>query len=203
MIEDARTIGIQPRAAAWRLSLGVLVFGMAFGVHPRHARAESGQWRGGAGLGAAWLEGAGPGPALSAYVRHGLSASVDLTLQSMTSLHPASSPAPGAGAPQPQRSNRAWAFEAGPGIDVRWDVLQWIPYAGVGLAYYRLGGAAVDDTARAGSSLGAPLYAGVDYLLSRALVLNLQATVHTLIAPDGPRLTWALLTFGAAHAWGD
>jgi hypothetical protein len=192
MIEDARTIGIQSRTAAWRLGLGVLVFGMAFGAHPRHARAEAGQWRGGAGLGAAWLEGAGPGPALSGYVRHGLSGSVDLTLQSMTSFHPSSLP-----------SDRAWAFEAGPGVDVRWDVLQWVPYAGVGLAYYRLGGAAVDDTARAGSSLGAPLYAGVDYLLSRALVLNLQATVHTLIAPDGPRLTWALLTFGAAHAWGD
>jgi hypothetical protein len=192
MIEDARTIGIQRRTAAWRLSLGVLVFGIAFGVHPRHARAESGQWRGGAGVGAAWLEGAGPGPALSAYVRHGLSASVDLTLQSMTSLHPSSSP-----------SDRAWAFEVGPAVDVRWDVLQWIPYAGVGLAYYRLGGAAVDDTARAGSSLGAPLYAGVDYLLSRALVLNLQATIHPLIVPDGPRLTWAALTFGVAHAWGD
>lgn len=117
---------------------------------------------------------------------------MDLSLQSMASLHPSSS-----------ASDRAWAFEVGPGIDVRWDVLQWIPYAGVGLAYYRLGGAAVDDTARAGSSLGAPLYAGVDYLLSRALVLNVQATVHTLVAPDGPRLTWAMLTLGAAHAWGD
>lgn len=192
MLEDTRTIETTRRAAAWRLSVAVLVFGMAVGALPRHARAEAGQWRGGAGLGPAWLEGAGPGPALSAYVRHGISGSVDLTLQSMTSLHPSSS-----------ASRRAWAFEAGPGIDVRWDVLQWVPYAGVGLAYYRLGGAAVDDTARAGSSLGAPLYAGVDYLLSRALVLNLQATVHTLIVPDGPRLTWALLTFGAAHAWGD
>lgn len=192
MLEDARTIEILRRAAAWRLGIGVLVFGMAFGAHPRQARAEAGQWRGGAGLGAALLEGAGPGPALSAYLRRGLGGSVDLTLQSMTSLHPSSS-----------ASERAWAFEAGPGIDVRWDVLQWIPYAGVGLAYYRLGGAAVDETARAGSSLGAPLYAGVDYLLSRALVLNLQATVHTLIVPDGPRVTWAVLTFGAAHAWGD
>jgi hypothetical protein len=203
MLEDARTIETRRRAAAWRLSRCVLVFGMAFGVAPRHARAEAGQWRAGAGLGAAWLEGAGAGPALSIAVRHGLSASIDLTLQSMASLHPSSSPVSGAGAPQPRRSDRAWAFEAGPGVDVRWDVLQWIPYAGVGLAYYRLGGAAVDETARAGSSLGAPLYAGVDYLLSRALVLNLQATVHTLIVPDGPRMTWATLTFGATHAWGD
>ncbi len=192
MLEHARRIGMQRRAAAWRLSVAVLVFGMASGTLPRHACAEAGQWRGGAGVGAAWLEGAGPGPALAASVRHGLSPSFDLNLQSMFSFHPSSAP-----------SDRAWAFEVGPGLDVRWDVLQWIPYAGVGLAYYRLGGAAVDDTARAGSSLGAPLYAGVDYLLSRALVLNLQATVHTLIAPDGPRLTWALLTFGAAHAWGD
>lgn len=192
MLEDARTIEIPWRAAAWRLGIGVLVFGMAFGAHPRQARAEAGQWRGGAGLGAAWLEGAGPGPALSAYLRHGLGGSVDLTLQSMTSLHPSSSP-----------SDRAWAFEAGPGIDVRWDVLQWIPYAGLGLAYYRLAGTAVDETARAGSSLGAPLCVGIDYLLSRALVLNLQATVHTLLAPDGPRLSWAQLTFGVAHAWGE
>jgi hypothetical protein len=110
----------------------------------------------------------------------------------MASLHPFNA-----------ASDRAWAIEVGPGIDLRWDVLQWIPYAGLGLAYYRLAGTAVDDTARAGSSLGAPLCVGVDYLLTRALVLNLQATAHTLLAPDGPRLSWAQLTFGVAHAWGE
>jgi hypothetical protein len=192
MLEDARTIEMRSEAAVWRLVLGVLVFGVTLGASPRCARAESGQWQGGAGLGAAWLEGAGPGPALTAYVRRGLSPTLDISLQSMASLHPFN-PA----------SERGWAFEVGPALSVRWDVLQWIPYAGLGLGYYRLGGAAVDDTARAGSSLGAPLCVGVDYLLSRAWVLNLQATVHTLIAPDGPRLTWALLTFGAAHAWGE
>jgi hypothetical protein len=183
---------MRSKAAAWRLGASMLAFGIAFGALPRHARAEAGQWQGGAGLGAAWLEGAAPGPALTAYVRRGLSASLDLNLQSMASIHPFNSDA-----------DHAWAFEVGPGIDVRWDVLQWIPYAGLGLAYYRLGGAAVDDTERAGSSLGAPLYVGVDYLLSRAWVLNLQATVHTLLAPDGPRLSWAQLTFGVAHAWGE
>jgi hypothetical protein len=121
-----------------------------------------------------------------------LNAWLDLNLQSMASLHPFNSV-----------SERGWAFEVGPTLDVRWDVLQWIPYAGVGLAYYRLGGTAVDDTARDGNSLGVPLCVGVDYLLSRALVLNLQATAHTLLAPDGPSLSWAQLTFGAAHAWGD
>lgn len=188
----ARPLTHVARRATWRRNVLVLACLLTFGAQSRQARATSGQWQGGAGLGAAWLDEASVGPALAAHVRRGLSTSVDLEVQAAASLHPFRS-----------ASKQAWAGALGPGLAVRWDVLRWIPFAGAGVAYYRMGGSALADADLAGGSLGVPLSIGVDYLLSRSMSLNLRATAHTTIAPGGPRLGWAQLTLGAAHAWGE
>ena len=187
MLEHPRTNADPRGATPWRLGAAMLACGVTLGAFPCVAHAEPGQWRTGAGLGAAWLDHAGVGPALAVFLGLGLSSSVDVQLQSVASLHPFQN-----------ESNPAWALGVGPALGYRWDVLRWVPYVRLGAAYYRY-----NDSEARGGAFGGPLALGVDYLISRALILNVQATAHVFIAPDGPRLPWAQLSFGAAHGWGE
>jgi hypothetical protein len=49
---------------------------------------------------------------------------------------------------------------------------------------------------------GAPVHLGVDYFLSRDVVLSGQATAHVVAAESGVRVPWFQVGIGASHAWG-
>lgn len=163
----------------------------------RPAWGAAGQWQAGARLGVAWLDGAGLGPAAESQLRRGLGESLDVDLQLMTSFHPdASHGADSTGGD----ATRAWALAIAPGLLYRWDALRVVPFGGLSAGLYALGGQLEPELKGAG--FGVSARAGVDYLLSRDVVLSVQLSAHALGADDGLRLPWFQLGLGAAHAWG-
>jgi hypothetical protein len=165
------------------------------------ARAAAGQWQAGGRLGAAWLSGGGLGPALDGYLRRGLTDSLDLDLQVLSSIHPfqgdskSDAATPGAAA----KPEIPWAIGIVPGLLYRWDVFRVVPYAGFGLGFYSWNSAV---TSSAGGQFGASGRVGLDYLLNRNVVLSVQASVHVVNTDGSLRVPWVQLGLGAAHAWG-
>jgi hypothetical protein len=160
------------------------------------ARAASGQWQAGGRLGAAWLSGAGIGPSLEGYLRTGLTEGLDFDLQILTSVHPFQADSNSdRGA---SKAETPWALGIAPGLLYRWDVFQFVPYAGFGLGFYSWNNAVSES---AGGQFGAAGRVGLDYLLSRSVILSVQASVHVVIS-DGLQVPWLQLGVGAAHAWG-
>jgi hypothetical protein len=147
-------------------------------------------------VGAAWLSGAGVGPSLEGYLRRGLGESLDLDLQILTSVHPFQ----GDSNSEPGESGvkTPWALGIAPGLSYRWDVFQFVPYAGFGLGFYSWNNAVTDS---AGGQFGASGRVGLDYLLSRSVILSVQASAHVVLS-DGLQVPWLQLGIGAAHAWG-
>ena len=163
------------------------------------ARAASGQWQAGGRLGAAWLSGAGVGPALEGYLRYGLTESLELDLQLSSSVHPFHNfqADPNSDLAQP-KAETPWALGISPGLLYRWDVFQFVPYAGFGLGFYSWNNAVSES---AGGQFGASGRVGLDYLLSRSVILSVQGSVHVVFS-DGLQVPWLQLGVGAAHAWG-
>lgn len=162
-----------------------------------HAQAAARQWQTGARLGFAWLDGPGAGASAEGYLRHGLSDSFDLELQILTSLHPFA-----AEAAQPSGSDTSelgWALALGPAIVYRWDVLRLIPFAGLGLGVYEWGGV---DRELDRAQFGGSGRLGLEYLLTRDVVLSVQTSAHLTLADSDVRIPWFQLGIGAAHAWG-
>jgi len=187
------------RNTEWLLvALGTALAALTW-VNP--ARAAAGQWQAGGRLGAAWLSGGGLGPALDGYLRRGLTESLDLDLQILSSIHPfqadskSDAAAPGAASKQ----EMPWALGIVPGLLYRWDVFQVVPYAGFGLGFYSWNNAV---TSSAGGQFGASGRVGLDYLLNRSVVLSVQASVHVVNIDGSLRVPWVELGLGAAHAWG-
>ena len=160
------------------------------------ARAAPGQWQAGGRLGAAWLSGAGVGPSLEGYLRSGLTESLDLDLQILTSVHPFQADS-NADSARP-KAETPWALGIAPGLLYRWDVFQFVPYAGFGLGFYSLNNAVSES---AGGQFGASGRVGLDYLLSRSVVLSVQGSLHVMFS-EGVQVPWLQLGVGAAHAWG-
>jgi hypothetical protein len=184
---------------AWFTRVNVLACTCLMMLVPsRHAQAAARQWQAGARLGSAWLDGPGLGFSAETYLRHGLTDSFDLELQVLTSLHPftpTSDAVPVGSAP----SDLGWALGLGPGILYRWDVLRVVPFAGVGLGIYEWGGVDADLNR---AQFGGSARLGLDYLLTRNVVLSVQTSAHAAWSDDGVRIPWFQLGLGAAHAWG-
>jgi hypothetical protein len=168
------------------------------------ARAASGQWQAGGRLGLAWLDAAGFGPSLEAYLRQGLSDSFDFDLQVLASIHPFQSDSK-----IPQQfgtsdSDFAWQLTVAPAVIYRWDVLRVVPFIGAGPGLYlgRGSGANRDGTDRETLQFGATARLGVDYLASRNVVLSVQTSTHLVLADGGVRLPWLQVGIGFGHAWG-
>lgn len=194
--------GAESHVSRHRWLVRVIVLGctsIAAASIPRPALAAAGQWQVGGRLGAAWLAGAGFGPSLDGYLRHGVSESLDLDVQVMTSLHPFG--ARDADAPVGSASSgNAWALALSPGLLYRWDVLRAVPFAGIGVGVYEWQGElkpAVKPT-----QFGVSARLGLDYLLSRDVVLSMQATTHWVTSDGSVTMPWFQLGVGAAHAWG-
>lgn len=184
--------------SSWPIAAGVLACMSTAATSAKNARAAAGQWQAGARLGAAWLAEAGFGPSLEGYLRHGLAESLDLDVQVLTSVHPfanGSAPSGGDGA----ASTDTWALALSPGLLYRWDVLRAVPYVGLGAGLYEWHGE-LEPTVKS-AQFGASARIGLDYLLSRDVVLSVQASSHWVSA-DGLQMPWLQLGIGAAHAWG-
>jgi hypothetical protein len=158
-----------------------------------------GQWQAGGRLGAAALDGAGVGPSVEAYLRHGVTESIDLDLQVLTSLHPFQSASKSAVTVDGSASRPAWALALAPGVLYRWDVLRTIPYAGVAVGVYEWGGV---DRALNRAQFGGSARLGLDYLLTRDVFLSVQTSAHFVLADDAVRLPYFQVGVGAGHAWG-
>jgi hypothetical protein len=181
---------------AWPMKVLVLACVWTAATSATNARAAAGHWQAGARLGAAWLDAASIGPSLEGYLRRGLTESLDLDLQVLSSFHPF---AAGDSAQNDDAATDAWAFSVSPGVLYRWDVLRAVPYAGVGAGLYEWSGEL--EPAVKSAQFGVSARLGLDYLVSRDVVLSVQACSHWVSA-DGLRMPWFQLGIGAAHAWG-
>jgi hypothetical protein len=179
------------RCRRWLVKVVMLGCVSTVATSATNARAAAGQWQAGARFGAAWLDEASVGPSLEGYLRYGLTESLDVDVQVLTSFHPF---AKGEG---PEEN--AWAMALSPGVIYRWDVLRVVPFAGVGIGLYEWGGEL--EPAVKSAQFGASARLGLDYLLSRDVVVSVQANSHWVNA-DGVRMPWFQLGIGAAHAWG-
>jgi hypothetical protein len=104
--------------------------------------------------------------------------------------------ASGSGSPG---ASTPWALGLTPGLLYRWDVLRVIPFAGAAVGIY-----ASDGWSRSGSGLqlGAAGRAGVEYLLSRDVVLSVQASAHFALTDPPLPSPWLQLTAGVGYVWG-
>ena len=147
----------------------------------------------------AWLSSSHWGPAANVFVRHGLAESLDLDVDVSASIHPFQPDAKMPAGTGSEASTLPWVFGFSPGLVYRWDVLQWVPFAGAGVGVYASDGVAGRES---GAQFGVSGRAGVDYLLSRDVVLSVQASAHFVLTESPLPGPWVQVTAGAGYAWG-
>jgi hypothetical protein len=185
---------------AWVLRLSVLLSGVLVGLtSTRNACAAAGQWQAGGRAGVAWLDGARVGPTAESFLRHGISDAVELDLQLTTSLHPFQPDAKMALGSRSSSSELPWVLGFTPGLLYRWDVLRVIPFAGAGVGVFAGDGL---SSRWNGVQFGVSARAGVEYLLTRDVVLGLQASAHFDLTESPVPSPWLQLTAGAGYVWG-
>ncbi|HVZ33689.1 MAG TPA: hypothetical protein VG963_14755 [Polyangiaceae bacterium] len=188
------------RSGAGLLSSSLLTFGLCAAalLRAEPARAAAGEWQAGGRLGIAWLAGPRLGPEVEGDLRRGIGDSFDVDLQVLASIHPFQSRSKSTGSALTD-SGTPWAIGIVPGVLYRWDVFRAVPYAGLGLGFFGWHGA---DPELGRTRLGVSGRVGLDYLLSRGVVLSVQASAQVVSADDTLRVPWVQLGLGAAHAWG-
>jgi hypothetical protein len=197
--------GITPARARWSSRTGVLLcIALAALTSTRHAGAAAGQWQAGGRVGVAWIDGPRAGPSAEAFLRRGLGEAIDLDLQLLTSFHPFQSDAKlvplGSNARTDVGGSEVpWVLGLTPGLSYRWDVLQVIPFAGVGVGMYASDGL---SSRWNGLQFGVVARAGVEYLLNRDVVLSVQASTHLALTESPLPSPFIQLTAGAGYAWG-
>jgi len=130
------------------------------------AKAFERQWHVGGGLGAATFASGDPslGPALGVFGAYGLSDMFDARLELTASRHERAS------------GTSVDLYSASAGVAYKIDVIEWIPYVGLLLGYYRQAGE--DPTSGDRGALGISTALGIDYALSRSVGLGLQLRYH-------------------------
>jgi hypothetical protein len=185
---------------SWFSRPGVLICTLLLALAPtRRACAAAGQWQAGARAGVAWLDGPRAGPSAEAFLRYGLGEAIDLDLQLLTSLHPFQPDAKLATGSPVGDSALPWVAGVSPGLLYRWDVLRIIPFAGAGVGAYHADGL---DSRWEGTQFGVSARAGVEYLLSRDVVLSAQLAAHLALTESPLPAPWIQLGVGASYAWG-
>ena len=132
-------------------------------------------------------------------MRHGLAESLDLDVDVSASFHPFQPDAKLPAGTGSEASTLPWVIGLSPGLVYRWDVLQWVPFAGAGLGVYSSQGVAGRES---GAQLGVSGRAGVDYLLSRDVVLSVQASANLVLTESPLPAPWVQVTAGAGYVWG-
>ncbi len=179
----------------FRLLLSVAVVVFASG---RRAAAAEGQWQAGGRAGVSWLGSPGWGPSAEAFLRYGLGDSLDLDVQLLASLdpfQPSAKMAPNSAVDD----SLPWIAGVAPALLYRWDVLRVIPYAGAGVGAYASDGLTSHDE---GIQFGVCGRAGVEYLLSRDVVLSAQLSAHLALTESSVPSPWIQLGVGAGYVWG-
>jgi hypothetical protein len=185
---------------AWLQRIGVLTSSVLVVLaSTRHACAAAGQWQAGGRAGIAWLDGPRVGPTAEAFLRHGVTDSVDLDLQLTTSFHPFQPDAKMALSPSRAPSELPWLLGFTPGLLYRWDVLRVIPFAGAAVGVFAGDGL---SSRWNGVQFGVSGRAGVEYLLNRDVVLSMQASAHFDLTDSPVPSPWFQLTAGAGYVWG-
>lgn len=182
-----------------RLPAEVLLAALLAAAFPRRACAAAGQWQAGARAGVAWLESAGWGPSTEAFLRHGLGDRLDLDVQVSTSFHPFQQDKKMAASSAGEVAALPWALGVAPALLYRWDVLRVIPFAGAGVGVTLSEGS---DSVWDGTQFGASARAGVEYLLSRDVVLSAQLGALLPLTESPLPAPWIQFGVGAAYVWG-
>jgi hypothetical protein len=165
----------------------------------RRAGAAAGQWQAGGRAGLAWLDGPRAGPSAETFLRHGITDDVDLDLQLTASLHPFQPDAKMALGSSDASSELPGVLGITPGLLYRWDVLRVVP--SVGAAFGAFFGDGLSSRWN-GAQFGVSTRAGVEYLLSRDVVLSVQASAHFALTESPIPSPWLQLTAGAGYVWG-
>lgn len=153
-----------------------LALGLARAVH-----AAEGDIRVDGTLGAAWLRGAGWGPSAAVHVEVGMNETLSGTFGGRVSV---------------LGKHAAFASDASVGLKARFDVLRWVPYAGISVGVCRCV-AASPSASPLSKGYSATLRAGVEYLLSRGLSARLGGAYSQIGNDD-----WApWLVFSGGLAW--
>lgn len=124
---------------------------------------------------------------MEAFAGRGIAESLNASLMLTASLHP------------PLSATPSGAVALAAGVSYRWDVLRAVPYVGAGVGAYALHG--VNPQLKS-ARFGGPLRLGVDYLLSRDVVLSGQATAHVVSADGDVQIPWFQVGIGVSHSWG-
>lgn len=194
----ARARALRPRGSALAGAGAALLSSLT----PLTGAAAEGQWQLGARAGVAWLGAARGGPSAEAFLRHGLTDSVELDVQVLTSLHPfqpdAKMPASASSAGVP------WVAALAPGLVYRWDVLRLIPFAGAAVGLMVGDGFEAGDAVSRwnGVQFGASVRGGLEYLMSREVILSAQASAHVALTESPLPAPWFQLGAGAGFVWG-
>ncbi len=152
-------MGATMKRALWLLP--VLVLGS-----PSLGRASEGQWHLGGGPAVQRFTGGETAPALQGVGAYEWSDSFDLRLELLGAA--------------PRLEPGALQASVAVGAAYKLDVIEWVPYFGLLLGYYELGSARPAPLAARELGLSIPL--GLDYALSRQLVLGLQLRYHAFLS---------------------
>jgi hypothetical protein len=91
-------------------------------------------------------------------------------------------------------------FSASAGISYKIDVFEWVPYVGLFGGYYYFGGLAGPNGER-GSTAGASIGVGLDYLVSRSVALGAQVRWHATFT-DGLAFPYLSALARCEYRWG-
>jgi hypothetical protein len=148
------------------------------------ARAANGELRAGASAGVALLYGK-PGPAIGAFGAYGLGDVLDAIVEVRDSWHPA--------------NDGTNVFNASLGLVAKFDVVQWVPYAGLLAGYYVFSGTPTTHGEH-GSELGASAQLGADFLVTRQMAIGVDGRLDATLT-SGFHLPLVTVMLGAAYKW--
>jgi hypothetical protein len=178
-----------------------IVAALAFTALARTASAVEREHHAGVDLGGAALSIADKssldvGPGVGGHYKYGLSDEFDLMAEGAWSLV-----APGqTGGPKAPGTLPAWVANADVGVDYVFDVLRWVPYAGVLAGGYALAGGTVDHVQL---RPGVAAAVGVDYRFNRDFAAGIAVRQHLLFtdATTYPSFTQAFARVEWTWGW--
>jgi hypothetical protein len=118
------------------------------------------------------------GPAIGAHYTYGLNDAFNLMVEGSWSLLALNEDVDSKSTP---RTRPVWGANADVGIAYVFDVLQWVPYAGLLAGGYTFGGGTIPGTK---VLAGAAFALGLDYRFSRSLCAGVSARQHMVTDPN-------------------
>jgi hypothetical protein len=117
------------------------------------------------------------GPMAGAHYAYGLTDAFNLMVEGSWSLLSTSEP----GGKTVPHTRPTWEAHGSAGVAYVFDVLTWVPYVGILVGGYVLGGGTLDN---AKPLAGFSLAVGADYRLSRSLSVGISARQHMMSDPS-------------------